>query len=118
MQYFISFLIGGAICALMQIIMDNTKLLPGRIMVGLVCTGAILSFFLLYEPFAEWAKAGATVPLIGFGHLLFKGVKEAVDKRGFIGIFYGGMERAAVGISGALVISFLASLVFKPKMKG
>lgn len=118
MDYLISFLIGGAICALVQLVMDNTKLLPGRIMVILVCLGAALSALHLYEPFANWAKAGATVPLIGFGHLLFEGVKEAVDKRGFIGIFYGGMERAAVGISGALVISFLASLVFKPKMKG
>ena len=108
----------GVICALVQILMEKTKLLPGRIMVILVCLGAVLSALHLYEPFANWAKAGATVPLIGFGHLLFEGVKEAVDKRGFIGIFYGGMERAAVGISGALVISFLASLVFKPKMKG
>ena len=79
MDYVIAFLIGGAICAIVQIIMDNTKLLPGRIMVGLVCTGAILSFFGLYEPFADWAKSGASVPLIGFGHLLFKGVKEAAD---------------------------------------
>lgn len=118
MEYLISFLIGGAICAVVQLFMDNTELLPGRIMVILVCLGAVLSALHLYEPFANWAKAGATVPLIGFGHLLFEGVKEAVDKRGFIGIFYGGMERAAVGISGALVISFLASLVFKPKMKG
>lgn len=116
MDYLITFLIGGAICALVQIIMDNTKLLPGRIMVMLVCTGAVLSALRIYEPFADWAKAGATVPLIGFGHLLFKGVKEAVDSQGFIGIFYGGLEQAAVGISGALIISFLAALVFKPKM--
>ena len=116
MDYLIAFLVGGAICAVVQIVMDNTKLLPGRIMVGLVCTGAILSFFHLYHPFADWAKAGATVPLIGFGHLLFKGVKEAVDNQGFIGIFYGGLEQAAVGISGALIISYLAALVFKPKM--
>ena len=112
MDYLITFLIGGAICAIVQLIMDNTKLLP----VMLVCTGAVLSAVRLYEPFAEWAKAGATVPLIGFGHLLFKGVKEAVDSQGFIGIFYGGLEQAAVGISGALIISFLAALVFKPKM--
>ena len=117
MDYLITFLIGGAICAFVQIIMDNTKLLPGRIMVGLVCTGAILSFFNLYEPFADWAKSGATVPLIGFGHLLFKGVKEAVDAKGFIGTFYGGLESAAVGISGALIMGYMASLVFKSKMK-
>ena len=114
MDYLIAFLVGGAICAVVQIVMDNTKLLPGRIMVGLVCTGAILSFFHL---FADWAKAGATVPLIGFGHLLFKGVKEAVDNQGFIGTFYGGLESAAVGISGALIMGYLASLVFKSKMK-
>ncbi len=117
MDYLWAFLIGGAICALVQIIMDNTKLLPGRIMVGLVCAGAILSFFRLYEPVAQWAKAGATVPLIGFGHLLFKGVKEAVDSQGFIGTFYGGLESAAVGISGALIMGYIASLIFKSKMK-
>ena len=116
MEYLITFLVGGAICAVVQIVMDNTKLLPGRIMVLLVCRGAVLSAVRIYEPFANWAKAGATVPLIGFGHLLFKGVKEAVDSQGFVGIFYGGMEQAAVGISGALVLSFLAALVFKPKM--
>lgn len=116
MDYLITFLVGGAICAVVQIVMDNTKLLPGRIMVILVCLGAVLSAVRIYEPFANWAKAGATVPLIGFGHLLFKGVKEAVDSQGFVGIFYGGMEQAAVGISGALVLSFLAALVFKPKM--
>lgn len=116
MDYLITFLVGGAICAVVQIVMDNTKLLPGRIMVLLVCLGAVLSAVRIYEPFANWAKAGATVPLIGFGHLLFKGVKEAVDSQGFVGIFYGGMEQAAVGISGALVLSFLAALVFKPKM--
>ena len=117
MDYLIAFLVGGAICAVVQIIMDNTKLLPGRIMVGLVCAGAILSFFRVYEPFSLWGKAGATVPLIGFGHLLFKGVKEAVDSQGFIGTFYGGLESAAVGIAGALIMGYLASLVFKSKMK-
>ena len=85
MDYVIAFLIGGAICAVVQVIMDNTKLLPGRIMVGLVCTGAILSFFGLYEPFADWAPSGASVLLMGFGRLLFKGVKEAVDTPGFPG---------------------------------
>ena len=108
MDYVTAFLIGGAICAIVQVIMDNTRL---------VCAGAILSFFGLYEPFADWAKSGASVPLIGFGHLLFKGVKEAVDKQGFIGTFYGGLESAAVGISGALIMGYLASLVFKSKMK-
>ena len=117
MNYLLSFLVGGAICVVVQILMDNTKLLPGRIMVGLVCTGAILSFFHLYHPFADWAKAGATVPLIGFGHLLFKGVKEAVDKSGFLGIFQGGFKASAVGISAALVFGYLASVTFEPRMK-
>lgn len=117
MEYVIAFLVGGAICALVQLIMDNTKLLPGRIMVGLVCTGAIISFLGWYEPFVNWAKSGASVPLIGFGHLLFKGVKEAVDNQGFIGTFYGGLESAAIGISGALIMGYLASLIFKSKMK-
>lgn len=117
MEYVIAFFVGGAICALVQLIMDNTKLLPGRIMVGLVCTGAIISFLGWYEPFVNWAKSGASVPLIGFGHLLFKGVKEAVDNQGFIGTFYGGLESAAVGISGALIMGYLASLIFKSKMK-
>ena len=117
MEYIIAFLVGGAICAVVQVIMDNTKLLPGRIMVGLVCGGAIISFFGWYEPFVNWAKSGASVPLIGFGHLLFKGVKEAVDKQGFIGTFYGCLESAAVVISGALIMGYLASLVFKSKMK-
>ena len=117
MDYILAFAIGGAICALVQLIMDNTKLLPGKIMVGLVCIGAILSFLHLYEPFAKWAGAGATVPLIGFGHLLFKGVKEGIDQLGFLGCFYGGFESAAVGISGALILGFFASLVFKSKMK-
>ncbi len=117
MNYVISFLVGGAICAVVQIIMDNTNWLPGRIMVGLVCTGAVLSFFGVYKPFEEWAKAGASVPLIGFGNLLFEGVKEAVDAKGFLGTFYGGLENAAIGIAGALILGYLASIVFRPKMK-
>lgn len=117
MQYLISFLVGGTICAIVQIIMDNSKLLPGKIMVGLVCTGAVLSFLHLYEPFSNWAKAGATVPLIGFGHLLFTGVRDAIDSRGFVGTFYGGLESAAVGVAGALIMGYLASLVFHSKMK-
>lgn len=116
-EYIIAFLVGGAICVGVQILMDNTKLLPGRIMVGLVGLGAIISFFGWYEPFSEWAKAGATVPLLGFGHTLMKGVKEAVDKDGFLGVFSGGFKAGAAGCAAALVFSYLASLAFKPKMK-
>lgn len=117
MDYVKAFLIGGLICAAVQIFMDNTKLMPGRIMVILVCLGALLGAFGLYEPFAEWAGAGATVPLCGFGSTLYKGVREAVDQSGFIGIFKGGFTRCSVGVSSALVFSYLASWVFKSKMQ-
>lgn len=113
-----AFLIGGLICAIVQIFIDKTKLMPGRIMVGLVVLGTILGFFGIYQPFIEFAGAGASVPLLGFGNTLFKGVKEAVDKEGFIGIFMGGFEASAVGISAALIFGFLASLCFKSKMQG
>jgi stage V sporulation protein AE len=117
MDYVKAFLIGGAICAVVQIFMDNTKLMPGRIMVILVCLGAVLGAVGIYEPFAEWAGAGATVPLIGFGNNLFKGIKEAITEEGFIGLFKGGFTASAVGISAALIFSYLASLIFSPKMK-
>lgn len=117
MDYLISFLIGGLICGLVQILMDMTKLLPGRIMVMLVCLGSLLGALGIYQPFADWAKAGATVPLCGFGNTLFQGVKKAVDQEGFIGLFKGGFTASAVGISGALIFGYLASLIFKPKMK-
>lgn len=117
MEYLISFFIGGLICGLVQIVMDNTKLMPGRIMVLLVMFGALLGAIGIYEPFAEWAKAGATVPLLGFGNTLFQGVKEAVDENGFIGLFQGGFKASAVGISAALIFGYVASLIFKPKEK-
>ena len=117
MDFLKAFLVGGLICALVQILMDNTKLMPGRIMVMLVCLGSILGAVGVYEPFAKWAGAGATVPLSGFGNILFKGVKEAVDKEGFIGVFKGGFTSSAVGISSALIFGYLASLIFNPKMK-
>ncbi|MDD3797098.1 MAG: SpoVA/SpoVAEb family sporulation membrane protein, partial [Lachnospiraceae bacterium] len=96
---------------------EKTKLLPGRIMVLLVCAGAVLGAVGLYEPFQEFAGAGASVPLLGFGNVLWKGVKEAVDTEGFLGIFMGGFKASAVGISAALVLSYLASLIFNPKMQ-
>jgi stage V sporulation protein AE len=117
MDYVKAFLVGGLICAIVQLLMDKTKLMPGRIMVILVCLGAVFGFFGVYEPFLKWAGAGASVPLLGFGNTLFKGVREAVDKEGFIGIFKGGFTASGVGISSALVFSYLGSLVFKPKMK-
>lgn len=118
MDYLNAFWVGGLICVFVQILMEKTKLLPGRIMVLLVCTGAVISVFGLYEPFQEYAGAGASVPLLGYGNILMKGVKEAVDEQGFIGLFLGGFKSGAAGCAAALVFSYLASLVFKPKMKG
>lgn len=117
MDYLKAFLIGGLICALVQILMEKTKMMPGRIMVLLVCSGAVLGAVGLYEPFQEFAGAGASVPLLGFGNLLWKGVREAVDENGFLGIFMGGFTSSAVGISAALIFGYLASLIFQPKMK-
>lgn len=117
MDYIYAFLVGGAICALVQILMEKTKLMPGRIMVILVCSGAVLGALGLYEPFKEFAGAGASVPLLGFGNTLWQGVKEAIDKEGFMGIYMGGFTASAVGISAALVFGYLASLVFQPRMK-
>lgn len=117
MDYVKAFLIGGIICAVVQILLDRTKLMPGRVMVILVCTGAVLGFLNIYEPLAKFAGAGATVPLSGFGNLLLKGVKKAVDKDGFLGLFMGGFTASAVGISAALIFGYLASLLFEPKMK-
>ncbi len=117
MDYVNAFLTGGLICALVQILMEKTKLMPGRIMVLLVVTGAALSAFGWYEPFVEFAGAGASVPLLGFGHVLMKGVKEAVDEQGLLGLFAGGFKAGAVGTSAALIFGYLSSLIFKPKMK-
>lgn len=117
MEYLKAFVIGGGICALVQILMDKTKLMPGRIMVILVVSGTILGAMGIYEPFLEWAGAGAGVPLPGFGNTLWKGVKEAVDQEGLLGIFKGGLTAGSGGICGALVFGYLASLLFQPKMK-
>lgn len=117
MDYLNAFWVGGAICALVQVILEKTKLLPGRVMVLLVVTGAIISFVGWYEPFMEYAGAGASVPLLGYGNILMKGVKEAVDQNGFIGLFQGGFKTGAVGCSAALIFGYLASLVFQPKPK-
>lgn len=117
MDYLNAFWVGGLICALVQILLEKTKLLPGRVMVILVCLGVVLGAGGVYEPFTEFAGAGASVPLPGFGNLLWKGVKEAVDENGLLGLFQGGFKASAVGISAALIFSYLASWVFDPKMK-
>ena len=117
MDYFNAFWVGGVICALVQILLDKTKLMPGRVMVILVCSGALLSAIGIYQPFADYAGAGASVPLLGFGQVLWKGMKKAIDQDGFLGLFTGGFTASAAGISAALIFSYLASLIFKPKMK-
>lgn len=117
MEYINAFWVGGLICAAVQVLMEKTKMMPGRIMVLLVVTGGVLGFLGLYEPFLEFAGAGASVPLLGFGNVLMKGVKEAVEEQGFLGLFAGGLKAAAVGTSAALVFGYLASLIFEPKMK-
>ncbi len=117
MNYLNAFWVGGMICLLVQILMEKTKLMPGRIMVMLVCLGAVLSAIGIYAPFIEYAGGGATVPLLGFGNVLFQGIKKAVDENGFIGIFTGGFTAGAAGICAALVFGYLVSLIFEPKMK-
>ena len=117
MDYINAFWVGGLICALAQILMEKTKMLPGRIMVLIVCLGAVLGAVGIYEPFMEYAGAGASVPLLGFGNVLWKGVKEAVDANGFLGLFQGCFNASAVGISAALIFGYLASWIFEPKMR-
>ena len=117
MEFVKAFIVGGVICALVQILMEKTKLMPGRIMVLLVCSGAVLGALNIYQPFQEFAGAGASVPLLGFGNLLWKGVKESIASDGFLGIFMGGFTASAVGVSAALIFGYLASLIFNPKMK-
>ena len=110
MEFVKAFVVGGAICALCQILMEKTKMLPGRIMVLLVVLGTFLGAIGVYQGFADWAGAGATVPLVGFGNVLWTGMKEAIDKDGFLGIFKGGFTACALGVSAALVFSYIASL--------
>ena len=106
MDYLKAFLIGGAICAVVQILLDKTKMLPGRVMVLLVCTGCVLGALQIYEPFLEFAGAGASVPLLGFGNTLWQGMREAVDGEGFLGLFKGGFTACALGVSAALIFSY------------
>lgn len=117
MDYLKAFLIGGALCLVGQILIDKTKLTPARILVSYVVIGVILGAVGVYKPFAEFAGAGATVPLTGFGYTLAKGVKQAVQDKGFLGIFTGGLKAAAGGITAAIVMGLLTSLIFKPKDK-
>ncbi len=117
MEYLKAFVIGGALCAIGQIFIDKTKLTPARILVGFVVAGVAFSALGFYEPFVDFAGAGATVPLSGFGHLLAKGVRAAVNDYGILGAFTGGISAAAGGITAAIVFAFAAALLFKPKDK-
>jgi len=117
LEYIKAFVAGGLLCVIGQILIDKTKLTPARILVAYVVAGVILSAIGLYQPFADWAGTGATVPLTGFGHNLAKGVKEAVQKDGFLGIFTGGLTSAAGGITAAMVFALLAALIFNCKPK-
>lgn len=117
MDYVNAFWVGGLICALVQILMEKTKMLPGRIMVTLVCSGAVLGAVGIYDKLVDFAGAGASVPLLGFGNLLWKGIRDAIDQQGFIGLFMGGFQACAVGVSAALVLAYLAAIIFEPKMR-
>ena len=117
MDYIKAFLIGGALCLIGQILIDKTKLTPARILVSYVVAGVILGAVGLYPKLIEFAGAGASVPLTGFGSLLAKGVKEAIEKDGFLGIFTGGLKAASGGITAAIAAGLAASFLFKPKDK-
>ncbi len=117
LKYLIVFLVGGGFCIIAQILIDKTKLTPARILVIYVCAGVGLSAIGIYDKIAEFANAGATTPLLGFGHLIAKGVKESVDSMGLLGALTGGLKATAGGICAAIVFGFLASLIFSSKPK-
>ena len=117
LMYLKTFLIGGALCAIAQILIDKTKLTPARILTSYVVAGVILGALGLYGPLADWAGAGATVPLTGFGNVLAEGVKKAVAKDGFLGVFTGGLTAAAAEICAAIFFGIIVALLCKPKAK-
>lgn len=117
MEYVKAFAFGGLLCLIGQILMDKTKLTPARILVGFVVMGVLLGGSGIYEKFADFAGAGATIPLTGFGNNLAKGVREAVDSNGFLGIFTGGLKACAGGIAAAITAGLLVSILFKAKDK-
>ena len=117
MEYVNAFLCGGILCAIGQLLIDKTKLTPARILVTYVVAGVVLGGLGVYGYLEDWAGAGATVPLTGFGYNLAKGVREAVQTDGWLGVFTGGVKNAAGGITAAIVFGGLAALLFKPKAK-
>ncbi len=114
LQYLKAFAVGGALCLIGQILVDKTRLTPARILTAFVVTGVILGGIGIYQPFADWAGAGATVPLTGFGNLLAKGVRKAVDEIGALGALTGGLTAAAGGVTAAIFFGYLVSIIFKP----
>ena len=117
LDYLKAFAVGGALCAVGQVLIDYTKLTPARILVAYVVAGVVLGGLGLYQPLVDWAGAGASVPLTGFGNLIAKGTAQAVAERGVLGIFAGGFTAAAAGIGAAVIFSLLAALVFRSKAK-
>ncbi len=117
LQYGKAFLVGGLLCLIGQLLIDRTRLTPARILTGYVVAGVILGALGLYQPLADWAGAGATVPLTGFGNALAKGVKKAVAEQGLLGAFTGGFTAASGGTAAAVFFGLLAALLFKPKDK-
>ena len=117
MDYLKAFLVGGSICLLAQLLIDYTKLTPAKILVSFVVLGVILGGLGIYQPLVDFAGAGASIPLLGFGNTLAKGVREAVQEDGFLGILTGGLKATAGGITVAITAGLLASLLFKPKDK-
>ena len=118
LQLIRAFLIGGALCVVAQILIDKTKLTPARILVSFVVAGVILGALGVYEPLVDFAGAGATVPLTGFGYLISEGVRDAVEKQGLLGALTGGLTAASGGIAAALIFGYLSAIIFKGKRRG
>ncbi len=117
MQYLNAFWVGGVICVIAQILIDKTKMTPARILVSFVVAGVVLGFLGIYEPLVDFAGAGATVPIIGFGNTLAKGVMKGIAEKDFLGIFTGGISAAAGGIAASVFFGFLMAIIFTPKQK-
>lgn len=117
MEFFKAFIVGGILCAIGQIVIDETKLTPARLLTTYVCSGVFLSLIGVYDKIVDFAGAGATVPLTGFGYTLFEGVKKGIAENGFLGIFTGGLSATAGGISAVMLFALIASLISKPKSK-
>ena len=118
MEFLKAFLVGGVICAVGQVLIDYTKLTPARILVSFVVAGVVLGALGWYQPLVEFAGAGASVPLTGFGNLLAKGVREAVGKDGLLGVLTGGLTATAGGIAAAMIFGLIVAIIFRPKDKG